>query len=103
MDMQEMRVTSVELHQKLGQTIDKARLEPVMVTKHDRDHVVILSAEEYAFLRQAARRSRLTGSLTMEERSLAAAAVVPSEPDQKRLLDEMAASVEAISGKRSEP
>ena len=31
-----MRVTSVELHQKLGQTIDRARLEPVIVTKHDR-------------------------------------------------------------------
>ena len=43
-----MRVTSLELHQKLGQTIDRARLEPVVVTKHDRDHVVILAAEEYA-------------------------------------------------------
>ena len=38
-------------------SIDRARLEPVMVTKHDRDHVVILSAEEYAFLRQAARKA----------------------------------------------
>ena len=40
-----MRVTSVELHQKLGQTIDHALVEPVVVTKHDRDHVVILSAK----------------------------------------------------------
>ena len=98
-----MRVTSLELHQKLGQTIDKARLEPVVVTKHDRDHVVILLAEEYAFLLQAARKARLTGSLTGEERALAASAVVPSEPDQKRYLAQLAAAVEAKSAERLEP
>ena len=63
-----MRVTSVELRQRLDQTIDRARLEPVIVTRRDRDHVVILSAEEYAFLRQAARNARLTGTLTTQER-----------------------------------
>jgi prevent-host-death family protein len=97
-----MRVTSVELHQKLGQTIDRARLEPVMVTKHDRDHVVILSAEEYAFLRQAARKARLTGSLTVAERAIAEKAVVPSDPEQKRYLVELAAAVETTSAKRRE-
>jgi len=89
-----MRVTSVELHQKLGQTIDRARLEPVIVTKHDRDHVVILSAEEYAFLRQAARNARQTGTLTMQERRLAAAASVPSKVEQRRYLKQLAAAVE---------
>jgi len=92
-----MRVTSLELHQKLGATIDRARLEPVTVTKHDRDHVVILSTEAYASLRQAARKARLTGSLTMEERQLAAAATVPSGRDQKRYLKQLAAAVEAKS------
>ena len=91
-----MRVTSLELHQKLGQTIDRARLEPVMVTRHDRDHVVILSAEAYASLRRAARHARLTGTLTVEERTLAAAAVVPPEEEQQRYLAELAASVEAM-------
>lgn len=90
-----MRVTSVELHQKLGQTIDKARLEPVVVTKHDREHVVILSAEHYAFLQQAARKARRTGSLTSEERALAADARVPSVPDQKHHLAQLSAAVEA--------
>ena len=93
-----MRVNSVELHQKLGQTIDRARLEPVIVTKHDRDHVVILSAEEYAFLRQAARKARLTGTLTAEERGLAAAASVPSKVEQRRYLKQLAAAVEASDG-----
>ena len=92
--MIDMRVTSVELHQKLGQTIDRARLEPVVVTKHDREHVVILSAEHYAFLQQAARKARRTGSLTAQERTLAAAAAVPSEPDQQRFLAQIAAAVE---------
>jgi prevent-host-death family protein len=95
-----MRVTSVELHQKLGQTIDMARREPVTVTKHDRDHVVILSAEEYNYLRQSARKVRLTGSLTAEERALVAAAIVPSEAEQKRHLAELTRAVEAESAGR---
>lgn len=97
-----MRVTSLELHQKLGQMIDKARFEPVVVTKHDREHVVIVSAERYAFLLQAARRARVTGSLSREERALAGAATVPSEADQERILAELAAAVEATCGKQAE-
>lgn len=92
--MDEVRVTSVELHQKLGQTIDKARVEPVVVTKHDRDHVVILSAERYALMASAMRKARLTGSLTSQERALAAAAEVPSEAEQKRYLAKLAAAIE---------
>lgn len=90
-----MRVTSVELHQKLGQMIDRARIEPVTVTKHDRDHVVILSAEEYVRLRQASRQARLTKSLTLEERASAEAATVPSKAVQTRYLRQLAAAVEA--------
>jgi prevent-host-death family protein len=88
-----MRVTSVELHQKLGQTIDRARIEPVVVTKHDRAHVVIMSAEHYAYLQQVGRRARLTGSLSPDERARAAAADVPSKAEQKRYLAELAAAM----------
>ena len=88
-----MRITSVELHQKLGQTIDRARIEPVMVTKHDREHVVILSAERYALLERSSRRARLTSSITAEELALIAAAEVPSEAEQKQSLAEFAAAV----------
>jgi prevent-host-death family protein len=83
-----MRVTSQELHQKLGQTIDRARIEPVIVTKHDRDHVVMLSAEHYAYLQKGGRRARLTGSLTAEERELIAKAEVPSEAEQAKFMTE---------------
>jgi prevent-host-death family protein len=92
-----MRVSSVELHQKLGQTIDKARIEPVVVTKHERDHVVIISAERYALMTKAMRKSRLTGSLTAEERALAAIGEVPSEDEQELYLAELASKFEQAS------
>jgi prevent-host-death family protein len=88
-----MRVTSVELHHKLGLMIDKARLEPVVVTKHDRDHVVIVSAERFAQMEEALRRARLTGSLTAEERKAATAAKVPPEAAQKRYLAKLAKAI----------
>jgi prevent-host-death family protein len=91
--MSDMRVTSVELHQKLGLMIDKARVEPVIVTKHDRDHVVIVSAERFAQMEEALRRARLTGSLTAEERKAAAAARVPSKAAQKRYQAKLAKAV----------
>lgn len=48
--MPRKRITSVELHARLGATIDSAVIEPVIVTKHGRDHLVMLSAERYAEL-----------------------------------------------------
>lgn len=87
--MPSARITSVELHHNLGSTIDKARVEPVVVTKHDRDHVVIVSAERFAAMEDALRRVRRTGSLTARER---AAAKVPSAAAQKRYLKKLAAA-----------
>ena len=48
--MAETRVTAVEMHAKLGATIDRAVIEPVIITKHGRDYLVMLSAERYAAL-----------------------------------------------------
>ncbi len=90
-----MQVTSLELHQKLGQTIDQARVEPVVVTKHDRAHVVIVSAEFYTFLRDVARKARLTGTLSAKERAAAAAAAVPTEAEQKRFLAQLSVALES--------
>jgi len=88
-----MRITSVELHQRLGQTIDRARQEPVMVTKHDRDHVVILSAEEYAEMRQSYRKVGPINSMSDEDFEQLLIAKVPSEAEQKRIVAEMDAAV----------
>ena len=92
--MDDHRITSVELHNQLGQTIDRARQEPVVVTKHNRDHVVIMSAERYALMLGAVRKARLTGSLTPQEVALVSAAEVPSEAEQKRYLAKLAAAIE---------
>lgn len=58
------RITSVELHTRLGATIDRAVIEPVIITKHGRDHLVMLSAERYAALlaNSAGRLTRQTTS-----------------------------------------
>jgi PHD/YefM family antitoxin component YafN of YafNO toxin-antitoxin module len=66
--------------------MDMALLQPVTITKNDRDHVVIISAEPYASLRRSSRRARLTGTLTDAERALVAAAEVPSAEQQRRTL-----------------
>jgi hypothetical protein len=42
------------------------------------------------------RRVRLTGSLTPEERALAAKGRVPSKAEQKRYLRELAAAIERL-------
>ncbi len=52
---------------------------------------------------EAARKVRLTGSLTAEERAHAAAAIVPSKPDQQRHLASLAEAIEAKSAGRLEP
>ena len=90
-----MRVTSVQLHQKLGETIDAAQREPVVVTKHDRPHVVIVSAAYYDFLQTSLRRARLTSSLTPEEVAHAQAATVPSEAEQQLFLQQFSAALNA--------
>lgn len=48
--MTQNRITSVELHTRLGATIDRAVVEPVVITKHGRDRLIMLSAERYAAL-----------------------------------------------------
>ena len=91
--MTQMHITSVELHKKLGQTIDDAQREPVVVTKHGRPHAVIVSAAYFEQLQRAVRRARLTGSLTPAEAAAAEAAVVPSESEQRRFLLELEAAL----------
>ncbi len=93
--MSETLVTSVQLHKKLGEAIDLAQREPVIVTKHHRPHVVIISAAYFDQLQQIARRARLTSSLTPEEVTAAEAATVPSKSEQERFLRSLAASLNA--------
>lgn len=54
------RVTASEFQQAFGALSDKARREPVVITKHGRDSLVVMSAEEWERLK---RRDRIVGPI----------------------------------------
>ena len=60
------RVTSSEFQQAFGSLSDKARHEPVVITKHGRDSLVVMAAEEWERLRRRDRRVGLTSELPDE-------------------------------------
>lgn len=49
-DKKVVTITSKEAKEKFGVLVDTARREPVVVTKHDRPVVVVVSSERYAEL-----------------------------------------------------
>lgn len=57
-----VRVTSAELQKNFGTYQDRALVEPVTVSRHGRDSVVLISAAEYERL-----KSRDRQALALEE------------------------------------
>jgi prevent-host-death family protein len=47
-----MKVTAAEVGKNFGQFADKALVEPITITKYGREHLVLLSADEYARLKR---------------------------------------------------
>ena len=62
-----IRVSAAEFQRAFGQLSDKAIGQPLAITKHGRDHLVVLSAEEYARLKRRDRRVFAVEDLTAEE------------------------------------
>ena len=56
--MQPTRIVSVELHAKLGATIDRTLRDSLIVTKHGRDHLVMLCAGRHTAFFAARESSR---------------------------------------------
>lgn len=56
-NMDSKRVTAAEVGKNFGQFADKALVEPVTITKYGREHLVLLSAVEYARLVSRDRRA----------------------------------------------
>ena len=54
--MDEMKATAAEVGKNFGQFADKALVEAVTITKYGRDHLVLLSADEYARLKRRDRQ-----------------------------------------------
>ncbi len=77
--MQPTRVTASEFQTAFGALSDKARHEPVVITKHGRDSLVVMSAEEWERLRRRDRRVVLTTELSDEWIEAVRNAKVPDE------------------------
>ena len=74
-----MRVSSAEFHRRFGSLAEKARNEPVTITREGRDELVLLSAAEYDRLKRRDRRVVRLEDFTDEEMALIAKAEVPAE------------------------
>ena len=59
--MQTTKVTASEFQQAFGALSDKARHEPVIITKHGRNSLVVMAVEEWERLK---RRDRTVGRTT---------------------------------------
>jgi prevent-host-death family protein len=60
MDIPMTQVTSLEFQRKFGEYQHRAQREPVEITKHGRREFVLLSADQYDWLKAAAQRSHRT-------------------------------------------
>jgi len=74
-----IKVTASEFQQAFGALSDKARQEPVVITKHGLDSLVVMSAEEWARLKRLDRRVGLTAELPEEWVEAVRNAKVPDE------------------------
>ena len=77
--MQVTKVTASEFQQAFGQLSDKARREPVVITKHGRDSLVVMSTEEWTRLKRRDRQVGLTTELPEEWVEAVRNAKVPDE------------------------
>ncbi len=73
------RVTASEFQQAFGMLSDKARHEPVVITKHGRDSLVVMPVEEWERLKRRDRRVGLAGELPEEWLEAVREAEVPAE------------------------
>jgi prevent-host-death family protein len=75
-------VTSAEYQKSFGRYGDIARREPVAITNHGRESLVLLSAEEYRRLKQQDRKAYYVWELPEEELQALANAEAPEEAAQ---------------------
>ncbi len=79
MPMSVTKVSASEFQQAFGALSDKARHEPVVITKHGRDSLVVMSAEEWRRLKRRDRQVGLTTELPEEWVEAVRNAKVPDE------------------------
>ena len=77
--METTRVTASEFQQAFGMLSDRARRQPVVVTKHGRDSIVVIPIEEWERLKRRDRRVGLTEDLPDEWLDAVRDAKVPED------------------------
>ncbi|MDO9381458.1 MAG: type II toxin-antitoxin system prevent-host-death family antitoxin [Hyphomicrobiaceae bacterium] len=80
-----MKVTAGEVAKSFGQFADRALVEPITITKYGREHLVLLSADEYARLK---RRDRQVYRASEVPESLAKAIEAVEPSDASELLEQ---------------
>jgi len=73
------RVSSTDLSNRLGQYQDEALKHPVIITKNNRERLVLLSIEEYRRLKQLDRKALFVEELSDAELEAISRAEVPAE------------------------
>jgi prevent-host-death family protein len=78
-DEMEIRVTSSQFQQSFGALSDKARYEPVVITKHGHPSLVVMAMEEWERLKRRDRRVGPISALPQEWADVLQEARVPDE------------------------
>ncbi|HEX3917037.1 MAG TPA: type II toxin-antitoxin system Phd/YefM family antitoxin [Caulobacteraceae bacterium] len=73
------RVTASEFQNAFGMLSDRARREPVVITKHGRDSLVVIPVEEWERLKRRDRRVGLTADAP--DAWIEAVRTAPAPPD----------------------
>ena len=71
-----MKTTAGQLAKNFGEFADKALTEPVTITKYGREHLVLISASEYARLKRRDRQVYRAGEIPAD----IVEAIAKSEP-----------------------
>ncbi len=77
--MRVMKVSASEFQQSFGLLRDKATREPIVITEHGQDSLVVMSTVEWARLRRRDRRVGLATELPEEWIRAVEMACVPEE------------------------
>ena len=75
------KVSSTDLSNKLGQYQDEALKRPLIITKNNRDRLVMMSIEEYRRLKQLDRKALFVEELSDAELEAINRAEVSNEHD----------------------
>ncbi len=74
-----LKVTSAEFQRHFGMYQDKAMREPIAITQHGRDRIVVMSSDDYAELKKRAREVLSVSQLSDADAEAIAAAKVGQE------------------------